>query len=174
MYIGTPAAADNEDAAVVVRHYSDELVPCSSISRQLICIAAYLNELRTQSHLIHLNYEGENFLPIHQFFKDQYEAHQEQFDAVGEYVRSMDFWMPMCSDGLKEALPCFHHVKSHSSREMLTVYYQNLDDLVTLIEEAEPVATELRALDVANYMAELMGAINKAAWFIKATLRTCA
>ena len=33
------------------------------------------------------------------------------------------------------------------------------------------MAAELKAIDVANYMAELMADTNKAAWFIKASLR---
>ena len=34
-----------------------------------------------------------------------------------------------------------------------------------------PLAQELKAIDVANYLAELMADANKTAWFIKASLR---
>ena len=61
--------------------------------QQCISLCAYLKELETQSHLIHLNYEGSNFLGVHAFLKDQYEAHLEQFDTLGEFVRSMDYLM---------------------------------------------------------------------------------
>ena len=52
--------------------------------QQCISLASYLKELQTQAHLIHLNYEGSNFLGVHAFLKDQYEAHLEQFDALAE------------------------------------------------------------------------------------------
>ena len=51
--------------------------------QQCISLCSYLNELRTQSHLIHLNYEGSNFFGVHAFLKEQYEAHQDQFDKLG-------------------------------------------------------------------------------------------
>jgi hypothetical protein len=67
--------------------------------QQCISLCSYLKELETQAHLCHLNYEGGNFLGVHAFLKEQYEAHLAQFDALGEFIRSMDFYTPMCSKG---------------------------------------------------------------------------
>jgi len=173
MQLSAPIRDDEHTENLLVIPHEEQMVPCGGLIKKLITLAAFLKELENQSHLIHLNYEGSNFLEVHAFLKDQYEAHVEQFDVIGEFVRSLDFWMPMCTNGLREALPCFQHVDSHDGRKMLTVYYQNLEDLLVLIENIEPTATELKVLDVANYMAELMSATNKAAWFIKATLRGC-
>lgn len=55
-----------------------------SFIQQLISLMGYINQLQIQSHLIHLNYEGANFLGVHAFLKDQYEAHLTQFDTLGE------------------------------------------------------------------------------------------
>ena len=148
------------------------MVPGSALAKNLVMLAAYIKELQVQSHLIHLNYEGSNFIPIHEFLKERYEAHVEQFDVIGEHVRAMDFMMPLCGCGLKEALgDCFRAVDSHDGRSMLLTYHQNLCDLCELVCAIEPMAAELKAIDVANYMAELMADTNKAAWFIKASLR---
>lgn len=147
--------------------------PCAGMIKQLIMLASFLKEMETQAHLIHLNYEGDNFLEVHRFLKDQYEVHLEQFDTVAEFVRASDFWMPMCACGLKDALPCFANVESYDGREMLGVYYQNLDDLSDLARQIEPAAQQVGAIDVANYMADLVAASSKAAWFVKATLRGC-
>ena len=54
--------------------------------KTLIKMTCYLHELQTQSHLIHFNYEAENFLAVHEFLKTQYETHQEQFDKFGEFI----------------------------------------------------------------------------------------
>lgn len=140
---------------------------------QLIMLASHLKELETQAHLIHLNYEGDNFLEVHRFLKDQYEAHLEQFDTVAELVRSMDYWMPLCSCGLKDALCSFRHVESHEGRAMLVPYMGNLEAMGFLAKTIEKVAAAAEAPDVQNAMADLVGAAFKASWFVKATLRGC-
>lgn len=153
--------------------HDEAMVPGSALAKHLVMLAAYLKELQVQSHLIHLNYEGSNFIEMHKFLKERYDAHVEQFDTVGEFVRAMDFMMPLCACGLKEALgpDCFRNVESHDGRMMLLTYHANLCDLCELVCSIEPIAQELKAIDVANYMAELMADANQAAWFIKASLR---
>lgn len=139
--------------------------------QQLISLSAYVKELETQSHLIHLNYEGSNFIGVHGFLKDQYEAHVEQFDALGEFIRSMDYLMPMCGCGLADASPGIQKVTSYKGSEMLAVYYKNLEELGMKSKKLEPIAQKVGAIDIANYLADLVGQAFKAAWFIKATLR---
>jgi len=139
--------------------------------QQLIGLSAYVKELETQSHLCHLNYEGSNFLGVHAFLKDQYEAHVEQFDTIGEFVRSMDYLMPMCGCGLRDMAPPIQVVKSYKGTDMLGVYYKNLEDLGMQAKKLEGMAQKVHAIDIQNYMAELVGQAFKAAWFVKATLR---
>jgi DNA-binding ferritin-like protein len=139
--------------------------------QQCISLCAYLKELETQSHLIHLNIEGSNFLGLHEFLKEQYEAHLEQFDTLAEFVRSMDYLLPMCGSGLKDAAPPMQVVTSYKSTDMLGVYYKNLEELGMKAKKLEPVAAKVGAIDVQNYMADLVGQAFKAAWKIKATLR---
>lgn len=142
-----------------------------SFIQQCIALCAYIKELETQSHLIHLNIEGPNFLGLHAFLKDQYEAHLNQFDTLGEFIRSMDFYVPMCSKGLADAGPEIQHVKSYKNTDMLGVYYKNLEELGMKAKRLEPVAAKIGAIDIQNYMADLCGQAFKAAWFVKSTLR---
>jgi DNA-binding ferritin-like protein len=139
--------------------------------QQCISLCAYLKELETQSHLIHLNIECPNFLAFHAFLKDQYEAHLEQFDTLAEFVRSMDYLMPMCGCGLKDAAPAMQVVTSYKYTDMLTVYYKNLEELGMKAKKLEPIAAKIGAIDIQNYMADLTAQAFKAAWFIKASLR---
>ena len=118
-----------------------------------------------------MNYEGSNFLGVHAFLKDQYEAHLEQFDTLGEFIRSMDYLMPMCGCGLKDMAPPIQVVKSYKGTEMLGVYYKNLEELGMKAKKLEGMAQKVHAIDIQNYMADLVGQAFKAAWFIKATLR---
>ena len=139
--------------------------------QQCISLCAYLKELETQSHLIHLNIEGSNFLGLHEFLKEQYEAHLEQFDTLAEFIRSMDYLLPMCSSGLKDAAPPIQTVTSYKGTDMLGVYYKNLEELGMKAKKLEPIAAKVGAIDIQNYMADLVGQAFKAAWKIKATLR---
>lgn len=140
--------------------------------QQCISLSSYLKELETQSHLIHLNYEGGNFLGVHAFLKDQYEAHLKQFDTLAEFIRSMDYLMPMCGCGLADASPGIQRVTSYKGTEQLAVYYKNLEELGMKCKKLEPIAQKVGAIDIANYLADLVGQAFKAAWQIKATLRS--
>lgn len=139
--------------------------------RNLIKLSAYVHQLQLQSHLMHFNYEAGNFLAVHAFLKLSYEAHIEQFDKIGEFIRSMDYLMPMCHEGLMDACPKFTHIKSYKPNDMLGVYYKNLEELGMMTKKLEQQAAKVKAIDVQNYMAELCGEAFKSAWFIKATLR---
>lgn len=139
--------------------------------QQCISLCSYLKELETQSHLIHLNYEGSNFLGVHAFLKKQYEEHLEQFDTLAEFIRSMDYMMPMCNCGLKDAAPVMGMITSYKGADMLGVYYKNLEELGMKAKKLEALAEKVHAIDIQNYMADLVGHAFKAAWKIKATLR---
>lgn len=147
-------------------------IDVGSFIQQCISLSSYLKELETQAHLIHLNYEGANFLGVHAFLKDQYEAHLSQFDTLSEFIRSMDYLMPMCARGLADASPGIQHVTSYKGTEQLAVYYKNLEELGMKAKKLEPIAQKVGAIDIANYLADLVGQAFKAAWFVKATLRS--
>lgn len=144
-----------------------------ALVQQLIMMASMLKELETQAHLVHLNYEGWNFLEIHEYLKEKYEEHVEQFDHVAELVRSLDYWMPLCSCGLKDALAGFSHICDTDGRHMLMTYYSNVEAMGYLARELERLAAKVEAPDVQNYLADLVGSAFKNAWFLKATLRGC-
>jgi len=139
--------------------------------QQLIAHASYANQLYTQAHLNHLNYEGSNFFSIHEFLKEQYEKHIDQFDTLAEFTRSMDYLMPMCACGLKEAFPDFDSVTSYDGKSMLMTYLKNLEDFGMKSKDLAVAAREVEAIDIENYAADLVAASFKSAWFLKATLR---
>jgi DNA-binding ferritin-like protein len=148
-----------------------EGVTVEGLSSLLVALSSSLANLYLQSHLIHLNVEGPLFLPVHEFLKDQYEAHVGQLDKTGELTRTLDVFMPMCAKGLLGACKTFKHVKTYECREMLMTYLKNLENIGMEAKDVGEYAKELKAPDVENYMAELVGEMFKAAWFIKSTLR---
>ena len=134
-------------------------------------VCSTLDHLRIQAHLIHLNYEAANFLGVHKFLKKQYEGHSEQFDRVGEYIRSMDYLLPMCEKGLKSASKDVKHVDSYEPTKMLLTYYTNLESFALFLKGVRKQAERIDAPDVENYLAELIGEMFLAAWKIKSMLR---
>lgn len=141
------------------------------LASQLVSLASFTTHLYLQAHLIHLNIEGPLFLPVHEFLKEQYDAHVGQTDAIAEFVRTLDVFMPMCERGLLGAYKTFKNVKSYEPRDMLITYLNNIEKCGMMAKDVGEYARELKAPDVENYMAELVGALFKTAWFLKSTLR---
>jgi DNA-binding ferritin-like protein len=168
-YQGLPQAQDKPKAPAKAKAPGGDV---GAFIQQLIGLSAYVKNLETQAHLIHLNYEGSNFLGVHAFLKDQYEAHLTQFDTLGEFIRSMDYLMPMSNSMLQDISPSFVDLTSYKGNEMLAIYYKNLEELGNKAKKLEPIAQKITALDIANYLADLVGMAFKAAWFVKATLRS--
>lgn len=140
------------------------------LAARLVGLAAQLKKLEGQAHLIHLNYRGANFLPVHEWLKGQYEMHLEQFDAVCEYVRSMNYLLPLSEQDLRTQKEDFEEVGSYDCCEMLCTYCRNLEAMGEMAKDLEPEAQRVREIDVANYLAELVAAAYKSAWFVKATV----
>ena len=134
-------------------------------------MASNAMQLQIQSHLCHFNYEGDNFLAVHKFLKKEYLRHQEEFDSLGEYVRSLDYLTPMCQKGLLNACKTMKHVESYEGKSMLLTYLRNLEEFGFQAKGLVKQAQKADAPDIENYAAELVGESFKAAWMLKATLR---
>ena len=159
------------EPTVIVQELEETRVTLQDLLLQLVALSSHLHQIYTQAHLIHLNVEGPLFLPIHEFLKSSTTHTSMQFDQVAEFVRTMDTLLPMCEKGLLSAYKGFKHVKSYDMREMLITYLGNLEKVGMQAKEIGEMAREVQAPDVENYMAELVGAMFKASWFIKASLR---
>jgi DNA-binding ferritin-like protein len=137
---------------------------------KVLALARQARALELASHLIHLNYEGRGFLEVHGFLKGRYEAHLEQFDALAEFVRTLDYLIPWdfcCStDELPHPL-----TPGCAGEELLVCYLRNLEAYGMAAKELVECARCAEAPDVENYGAELVADSFKAAWFLKALLR---
>lgn len=177
MYSGIPTQQPNQELEREVEPVSQDPQPKQKnegpgkLISEMLQLLSFSEQLRTQSHLIHFNYEGANFTGIHAFLKDEYEMHQHHFDKLGELVRSMDYMTFMCMKGLLGAYKKFKHCESYDPKEMLLTYMQNLEDFAFMSKKVAKSAKKVDAIDIENYMAHLVEVSFKASWFIKATLR---
>jgi DNA-binding ferritin-like protein len=140
-----------------------------ALIHQLVVLAAFCKELELQAHLVHLNYTGPDFLPLHQFLKTQYQLHQEQFDTLAEFVRTQGAFLPTTNAGLRAALPQFSEPESPDPLAMVAIYAENLAQQAQMARNLDQSAATERAIDVQNYAAELVAAANKAIWFLSAS-----
>ena len=139
--------------------------------QSMLQVLSCIQQLQIQSHLIHFNYEAPNFLSVHKQLKKQYEEHLDQFDHLGELVRSLDYMTTMCQKGLLGCYKKFNHCESYTPNEMLLTYIGNLEDCGMLAKKMGDIAKKYKAPDVEHYAAELVGDFFRAAWLFKATLR---
>lgn len=133
--------------------------------------ASYNYQLGTQAHLLHLNIECPSFLAVHKFLKKQYLKHLEDFDHVGELVRSMDYLLPMCQKGLLGACKDFKHLTSYDHKEALVRYVKNLENGGYMAKDLCAMAREVECPDGENIIAEIVNCMFKSAWMLKSTLR---
>lgn len=145
----------------------------ASLAGELVSLAGMAKRLEWQSHIIHLLYQGPDFLSVHAFLKEQYQAHLEQFDVLAELVRTMGFLVPLAREVWESGAQ--HDEFAELTRgmtpaAMLEVYLTNLERFGTWTKTIEAQAQEVRAIDVANTMAEFCGAAWKAAWLLKSVL----
>jgi DNA-binding ferritin-like protein len=162
--LGKPGA----ETAVREPDHAQEILP---LVQCLVSLAALHNKLYTQSHLIHLNVEGSLFLPLHEFFKEQYLANIENFDKTAEFVRTLDYLMPMCEKGLGSACSNFVNIGSYNCKDMCNTYLNNIEAMGMVAKNVGELAREVKAPDVENFCAELVAHAFKSAWMLKATLR---
>lgn len=144
----------------------------SELVEQLLMLARYLRALGSLSHLVHLNYIGDgNFLAVHHYLKERYEVHLEEFDTAAEFVRALGAPFLETVQALHELPPGFRDLEPGCScSDGLAVYHGNLQQVIALAQVLEPVAQKARAIDVANWCAELVASSSKACWFLRATL----
>jgi DNA-binding ferritin-like protein len=176
----TPALAMAETVGVVpmpampMPALGGEQEPSTGVDElvcKLIDLAEQAKALELLSHLVHLNYEGAQFLSVHEFLKGRYETHLQQFDGLAEFVRTLDYLVPVCLNCGLEKLSCpLPELEAGSERHLLA-YLKNLEAFGMAAKELVEVARSAEAPDVENYGADLVADSFKAAWFIKSLLR---
>lgn len=144
----------------------------SELVERLLILSRYLRALSSLSHVLHLNYVGDgNFIEVHRYLKERYEAHLEEFDAAAEFVRALGVPFLGTVRELHELPGGFQDLEPGCScSDGLAAYHANLQQLIALAQTLEPIAQQARAIDVANWCAELVTTNGKACWFIRATL----
>lgn len=151
------------------QQHSDRAATQQSLVQLLLKAAAFAKHLELQAHIIHFNFTGPAFLPVHQLLQQQYELHQEQFDALGEFIRTNGAFMPLTAQALYTACDCFCELASGDPTDMLDTYCCNLATQATQALQLASCAATCCAIDVENYAAELVAQSRKACYLLDST-----
>ena len=150
-------------------HHSDHASTHHSLVQLLLKAAAFAKHLELQAHIIHFNFTGPAFLPVHKLLQQQYELHQEQFDALGEFIRTNGAFMPLTAQALYTACDCFCELSSGDPTDMLDTYCSNLATQASQALQLASCAAECCAIDVENYAAELVAHSRKTCYLLDST-----
>lgn len=138
----------------------------ADVTAALLELASFTTHLQLQSHLLHLNYRGANFLSVHEFLKEQYQRHQAEFDVIGELIRAAGSAMPNTAQALLTLSPTFIHADSNDPAAICGSYIENLSNQAALAADIHNHPGCRCAIEIPNAMAGIADSAKKAAWLL--------
>jgi len=123
-----------------------------------------------RSHAAHVNITGRNFRSDHKLLQGVYERRQEQIDAIGEILRTMQEYMP-CNimDVIVDATIPIDSIEGRADVLLETV----MMDLEHLIEDYKAliiIATDEGLEEISNYAQDQALDLEKSIWMLRSTL----
>ncbi|MDR0595677.1 MAG: DNA starvation/stationary phase protection protein [Puniceicoccales bacterium] len=135
---------------------------------EVVLADTYALYLKTQNY--HWNVEGQDFKPLHEMFKEQYDDLFEAIDVVGELIRGLgsrtmgtfgDFSrLTNIKDGNKDA----------SAAQMVSDLLHDHEIIGQTLGKASKIAQEADDGVVASYLGSRMAVHRKTAWMLRSTL----
>jgi starvation-inducible DNA-binding protein len=125
--------------------------------------------LYTKTRKFHWNVTGLDFIQLHKLFEDQYEALDEQMDAVAERIRQLGAFSigtlaEMQKHSYLEEEPGNNPDETGMIAELLADHEEMIRHLRADVEEL----TEKGDAGTADFLTGLMEAHEKMAWFLRA------
>lgn len=143
-----------------------------AVSLELNKVLADEFVLYTKTRNYHWNVEGSNFMEMHKFYEEQYEALDEIVDEVAERVRSLGHY----SEGRLKDFIKLSHLDEPAYTNKQSEQLQNLlNDHETIIQNLRKLITAFgdqhKDLGTSDYVTGLMERHEKMAWFIRSYLK---
>lgn len=125
--------------------------------------------LYTKTRNAHWNVQGVNFISLHKFFQEQYEALDIVIDDIAERVRSLGhFSLGTLRDFIAIARLSEHnHDFSDQNHILLTLLQDHEAVIRSLRHEISSVAAMQKDLGTADFLTGLMEQHEKMAWMLR-------
>lgn len=124
--------------------------------------------LNIKLHNLHWNVVGTNFLQLHEFTEEQYDAAFAKFDDVAELIKQQGKSpLVKMADYLANATIKELDSKAFSASEVLDVVDKDLKTLLSLVEEIRELADKEDDYQTVSMMEDHAGEYKKTLWFIR-------
>lgn len=140
-----------------------------AIADQLSKILADEFVLYSKTLNAHWNIEGPDFHAVHVYLETLYNQQQEIVDTVAEKIRAIGHYVPA---QLNKYLELTHlSDKAPEKNDSQTLFAELLSDhesiIVFLRENIKPIADDLKAEGISDYITGLMELHEKTAWMLR-------
>ena len=135
-------------------------------------VQVYLSNLAVLNiklHNLHWNVVGKNFVQLHEFTEEMYEAVFKQFDDVAELLKMREIY-PLASlaDYLKhstlEELPA----QNFSDKDVIDILFKDVTSMLKLASEIREEADANHDYTLVAAFEDIIAAYHKTLWFIRA------
>lgn len=124
--------------------------------------------LNIKLHNLHWNVVGKNFVPLHNFTEEQYDAAFAKFDDVAEIIKQKGFSpLVKLADYIKTATLKEIDEKAFTDDEVLKIVEADYQALVKLVEEIRGIADDEEDYQVVAMMEDHAGEYIKTLWFLR-------
>lgn len=123
-----------------------------------------------RSHAAHVNITGRNFRSDHKLLQGVYERRQEQIDAIGELLRTMQEYMP-CNihDVIMDATIPTDTIEG-SADTLLETVMMDLEHLLEDYKALIVIASDEGLEEISNYGQDQALDLEKSIWMLRSTL----
>lgn len=127
--------------------------------------------LYTKTRNAHWNIEGSNFIGLHKFFEEQYEALDEIIDSVAERIRKLGHYSVASLKDFIELTHLSEGEELNSEKESVSLLLQDHETVINSIRKHIPVINdEYKDAGTADFITGLMEEHEGMAWMLRAHL----
>ena len=120
-------------------------------------------------HSNHINITGRNFYSDHKLLQKIYEDAQDQIDAIGEFIRTIESKVPATITDILE-LSTIGEAVAEDADDRLRIVCENQEYMMDRYKELFDIATIMTDQDIANYAADRIRAHAKFKWMLESTI----
>ena len=145
-----------------------------SIRQILLPLLADETVLYFKTRNFHWNVKGPNFIQLHKFFEEQYDAIDDSIDDIAEKIRTYGFPVQASLKELSELARLSESFlnPNKTADEMLIELVDNHEQIVRILRsDLEMAQTKFNDSGIADYLTGLMQYHEKAAWLLRSHLQ---
>jgi len=123
-----------------------------------------------RSHAAHVNITGRNFRSDHKLLQGVYERRQEQIDAIGELLRTMQEYMPCDINDVIMSSEIPTDAIEGSADKLLETVMMDLEHLLVDFKDLIVIADAEGLEEISNYAQDQALDLEKSIWMLRSTL----